>query len=108
MLPPNASPPADAAVLLVMMPPASGGAPAQAAILRALDSLRLQLGSAIQVLPIDEASHPIVVRSFNGDSLPCLVLVRAGVELWRQCGRPLEETIAPLLLSKLLPAPAVP
>jgi hypothetical protein len=47
------------------------------------------------------------VRSFNGDSLPCLVLVREGVELWRQCGLPLDEVMAPLLLSKLRQAASV-
>ena len=80
-------PTADAAVLLVLLPPVAVGVsqPAPAATLAALAALQRQLGAAIQVLPIDQASHPAVV-------------------LWHQQGLPDGESIVPLLLSKLRPA----
>jgi hypothetical protein len=95
-------PPADPAVLLVLLPPGSVGA-ARSTSLAALTRLQQQLGSAIRVLKIDEASHPAVVRSFQAPELPAFVLVRQGVELWRQQGLPEGDTIVPQLLSKLHP-----
>lgn len=100
-------PTADAAVLLVLLPPVAVGVsqPAPAATLAALAALQRQLGAAIQVLPIDQASHPAVVRSFDGQGLPAFILFQHGVELWHQQGLPDGESIVPLLLSKLRPAP---
>ena len=99
-------PPADAAVLLVLLPPVAAGAsqPAPAATTAALAALQRQLGAAIQVLPIDQANHPAVVRSFDGRGLPAFLLFQHGVELWHQPGLPDGEFIAELLLSKLRPA----
>ncbi len=106
---PPSSPPLDSAVdatvLLVLLPPEIPGAAnhpklATAAALRLLQS---QLGSAIRVLVVDETSHPTVVRSFRATDLPSFVLVRQGVELWRQRGLPEGELIVPLLLSRLRP-----
>lgn len=96
---------ADPAVLLVLLPPTGGaaGQPQQAA----LRALQHRLGPAIRVLKIDEASHPTVVRSFRATELPACVLVRRGIELWRQPGLPEGEELAALLLSKLA-APPVP
>ena len=95
--------PADPAVLLVLLPTAVSAAArqAQSAIAVALGVLQQELGAAIQVLRVDEASHPAVVRSFDGRGLPAFVLTRQGVELWRQQGLPDAEGIAALLLSKL-------
>ena len=73
----------------------------QAATLAALNHLQQELGTAIQVLRIDEATHPAVVRSFNGRGLPAFVLTRHGLELWRQQGLPTTDGIAALLLGKL-------
>ncbi|MBD2767925.1 thioredoxin [Hymenobacter sp. BT664] len=94
--PPSALP--AAAVLLVLLPrvPADQAAlrqPAQAA-LRALQG---RLGSAVRVLKIDEATHPAVVQSFDSPELPACVLVRQGVELWRQQGLPDEADVNTLL-----------
>jgi hypothetical protein len=47
---------------------------------------------------VDEASHPAVVRSFATPALPACVLVRRGVELWRQQGLPDNEASVALLL----------
>ena len=95
--------PADPAVLLVLLPTAVSAAAqqAQSAIVIALGLLQQELGAAIQVLRVDEASHPAVVRSFDGRGLPAFVLTRHGVELWRQQGLPDADGIAALLLSKL-------
>ncbi|MCC3159153.1 thioredoxin [Hymenobacter sp. 15J16-1T3B] len=99
-------PAADAAVLLVLLPVAShadGGAPRFTPA--ALEQLQRRLGPSIRVLRIDEASHPTVVRSFHAQQLPACVLVRQGVELWRQPGLPDDDGAAAELLGKLA-APA--
>ena len=105
-MPTPSSPPlsADAATLLVLLPTLAPAA--QGATTAALRALQQRLGPAIRVLRIDEASHPAVVRSFDGCGRPAYVLVRQGMELWRQQGIPEGEATAALLLSKLAPAPA--
>ncbi len=95
--------PVDTAVLLVLLPILAPDTPRQkqADTLAGLRTLQNQLGTAIRVLVIDEASHAIVVRSFQPTDLPAFVLVQQGVEIWRQPGLPEGETIGPLLLRKL-------
>ncbi|MBX0293070.1 thioredoxin [Hymenobacter sp. HSC-4F20] len=93
--------PPNTAVLLVLLPLEAGAAPPTT--LAWLNALQQQLRPAIRVLKIDEASHPVVVRSFRAAELPACVLVRQGIELWRQHGLPVGEHWAPLLLSKLTP-----
>ena len=88
MLTHSSSPPAPA-VLLVLLP--LGAGPAEAV---ALAAVQQQLGAAVRVLAIDEASHPAVVRSFGAPALPACVLVRQGVELWRQPGLPNAAAVA--------------
>lgn len=101
-LPPPVPPAAaDAAVLLVLLP-AAGPAPQQrAGTLAALAALQQQLGPAIRVLTVDEATHPSVVRSFHAPELPALVLMRHGAELWRRQGLPEGDLTAAGLLSTL-------
>lgn len=89
-----------AIVLLVLLPPANSEA-AQAFTRAALHSLQQQLGAAIRVLRVDEATHPAVVRSFDGHGLPAWVLMRYGVELWRQTGLPGGPATVALIMSKL-------
>ena len=84
--------PPDAAVLLVLLPPGAG-----AAATDALAALQQQLGATVRVLAIEEATHPAVVRSFGPPALPACVLVRQGVELWRQPGLPDADAVAGLL-----------
>ena len=91
-------PSADAAMLLVLLP--SVGTAPQVRV-AALATLQQELGAAIRVLTVDEVSHPSVVRSFQATDLPCFVLMRQGVELWRQGGLPEGEAIVPLLLARL-------
>lgn len=91
----------EAHVLLVLLPRAAS---TEATAARAsLGALQQQLGPAVRVLAIDEAIHPAVVRSFGPAALPASVLVRRGVELWRQPGLPAAEAVA-----SWLPAPAEP
>jgi hypothetical protein len=100
---------AHAAVLLVLLPRVGMDKAEQTPVARAdtlvlLSELQQSLGAAIRVLRIDEASHPAVVHSFDGRSLPAFVLIRDGAELWRQQGLPQGKQMAALLLSKLLPS----
>ncbi|MFD1469509.1 thioredoxin [Hymenobacter caeli] len=103
---PSAAVAADAAVLLVLLPTEGTALPVRAATLAALQALQQRLGSVIRVLSVDEASHPAVVRSFQATNLPAFVLVRQGVELWRQQGLPEGEFIVAQLLARLAGAPA--
>ncbi len=89
-----------AIVLLVLLPPAHSEA-AQALTRAALHSFQQQLGAAIRVLRVDEATHPAVVHSFDGHGLPAWVLMRHGVELWRQAGLPGGAATVALIMSKL-------
>ena len=74
-------------VLLVFFMPSKPTNRAQRAILTALaDAVQAQLGSLVRVLRIDEADHPDVVQTFGITQLPAFVLLRRGVELWRQQG----------------------
>jgi len=94
----------DPAVLLVLLPPAAGeeiGGAGHTAMLR---HLRQRLGPDVRVLTIDEASHPAVVRSFGPPELPACVLMRQGVELWRQPGLPSPDALLATLAATLLPS----
>ena len=94
-------PPADAAMLLVLLPPVGTAPQVRVATLAALATLQRELGAAIRVLTVDEGSHPSVVHSFQATDLPCFVLVRQGIELLRQGGLPEGGAIVPMLLEKL-------
>lgn len=94
--------PAEAAVLLVLLPAVD---PAPQLRTGTLANLQQELGPAIRVLTVDEASHPSVVRSFHATELPAFVLMRHGAELWRQQGLPAGKAAVALLLSKLKNAP---
>lgn len=96
--------PADAATLLVLLPPVGTAPQVRVATLASLATLQREFGAAIRVLTVDAKSHPVVVRSFNATDLPCFVLMQQGVELLRQYGLPEGEAIVPLLLSLLGPA----
>ncbi|RSK50009.1 thioredoxin [Hymenobacter rigui] len=99
---PNPTPPA-AAMLLVMMPPAAARPGPAGPYFSATDQSRLQhlLGAGVQVLRIDEAEYPAVVRSFAPPRLPACVLLWQGMELWRQEGLPQPELVAPIIQARL-------
>lgn len=82
-------------MLLVLLPRAKNGEDPVA--LAAISALQQQLGPAVRVLCIDEATHPAVVHSFRLATLPAWVLVRRGVELGRQPGLPTAPAVASLL-----------
>ncbi|HET9503071.1 MAG TPA: thioredoxin [Hymenobacter sp.] len=100
---PCLSPTPDPAVLLVLLPPAAGEDPGEAGPAATLRGLRQRLGPAVRVLSIDEASHPAVVRSFGPPELPACVLMRQGVELWRQPGLPSAEALLATLAAAAPP-----
>ena len=95
----------EAPVLLVLLPTVSAGDAAQAWTVTTamLNLLQARLGAAIRVIRIDAASHPAVVRSFYGQDLPAFVLLKHGIEVWRQQGLPEGESIVAELLNKALP-----
>ena len=85
---------ARSAVLLIFFMPLALDSHAQRASLTALaNSLQTRLGNRVRVLRIDEANHPDVVRSFAITQPPTFVLIRRGVELWRQVGLSDENTL---------------
>ena len=98
--------PAHAAILLVLLPTVGPSAKQETQLARTatnflLKGLQLQLGAAVRVLKVDEASHPAVVHAFDGRGVPAFVLLRDGEELFRQQGLPEGEPLVALLLSKL-------
>ena len=98
--------PAHAAMLLVLLPTVGPGAQQETQLVRTatnvlLKSLQLDLGVAVRVLKVDEASHPAVVHAFDGRGVPAFVLLRDGEELYRQQGLPEGAPLVALLLSKL-------
>ena len=100
----------EAPVLLVLLPTVAADAAVQAWTVTTamLNALQTRLGTAIRVIRIDQASHPAVVRSFDGRGLPAFVLLEHGIEVWRQQGLPDGEPIVSQLLSKLHPAVELP
>lgn len=89
----------EAAVLLVLLPSLAR----HPAALSATDVTLLQhhLGPAVQVLRIDEGTYPMVVRSFLPLQLPACVLLRQGVELWRQERIASTQQLVPTILAKV-------
>jgi len=77
----------EAPVLLVLLPTVSA---AQTWTATTLNLLQTQLAAA---------SHPAVVRSFDGKDLPAFVLLKHGIEVWRQQDLPEGESIVAELLS---------
>ena len=89
---------AQSAVLLIFFMPSTLANQQQRALLTALaDSLQAQLGGLLRILRIDETNHPDVVQSFAFAQAPSFVLVRRGVELWRQEGLSDEATLVGLI-----------
>ena len=96
--------PAHAAMLLV--PTVGPGArqetqPVRTATNLLLKGLQLELGTAVRVLKVDEATHPAVVHTFDSRGVPTFVLLRDGEEVYRQQGLPEGAPLVALLLSKL-------
>ena len=98
--------PVHTAMLLVLLPTVGPGTEQETLATRTANNLLItklqaQLGAAVRVLKVDEASHPAVVHAFDGRGVPAFVLLRGGEEVYRQQGLPEGEDIAPLLLRKL-------
>ncbi|WBA43017.1 hypothetical protein [Hymenobacter canadensis] len=99
-LPPVAPELPAAAVLLVLLPalPVSPQAAGPAFSAPDLAALQRRLGTAVQVMQINEGAFPAVVHSFAPEQLPTCVLLHQGVELWRQPGMPTSAGVAALSL----------
>lgn len=93
--------PARSAVLLVFMPPDQIDRQQRESLATLTDSLQKLLGESVRILKIDQATHPDVVQSFAITHTPAFVLVRQGIELWRQVGMADKDTSA-LLTQRLM------
>lgn len=91
-----------AVLLIFFMPPTLTNRPERASLMRLADSLQKQFSGLLRVLRIDEANHPDVVQSFIITQTPAFVLVRQGVELWRQEGLSDEAAFVGVILALLL------
>ena len=93
---------AQSAVLLIFFMPANLNNHPHRALLTALaDSIQAQFGPLLRVLQIDEADNPDVVSSFGITETPTFVLVKQGVELWRQVGLCPEDVLISLIRRQL-------
>ena len=93
-------------MLLVLLPTVGPGIKQETQAVRTatnllLSGLQTQLGAAVRVLKVDEATHPAVVHAFDGKGVPAFVLLRDGEEVYRRQGLPEGAPMAALLLSKL-------
>lgn len=73
----------------------------RASFLALANALQAQLDGLVRVLRIDEDIHSDVVRSFAVTQTPTFVLVRRGVELWRQEGLAEMVTLVELIKGRL-------
>jgi thioredoxin-like negative regulator of GroEL len=98
---------AHSAVLLIFFMPSEVTNRPERSVLTALaDSVQAKLGSLVRVLRIDETDHPDVVQSFAITQLPAFVLVRKGIELWRQQGLSDETTLVEVIRGLLATYPS--
>ncbi|NID13478.1 thioredoxin family protein [Fibrivirga algicola] len=93
---------AQSAVLLIFFMPANLNTHPHRALLTALaESIQAQFGSHLRVLQIDEVENPDVMSSFGITETPTFVLVKQGVELWRQVGICTEKVLVSLIRQHL-------
>ena len=89
---------AQSAVLLIFFMPTNLINHLHRALLTELaGSIQAQFGSLLRVLQIDEAENPDVVTSFGIAETPTFVLVKQGIELWRQVGLCTEERLVNMI-----------
>ena len=88
-------------LLIFFMPSVLTNQPERASLLALADALQVQLSGLVRVLRIDEDIHSDVARSFAITKTPAFVLVRRGVELWRQEGISDEDTLVGLIKGML-------
>ncbi len=94
-----------AVLLIFFMPPELTNRLQRANLIGLADAVQTQLGSLVRVLRIDEVTHPEVVQSFAITQTPAFVLLRRGVELWRQQGLSDETTLVGLIRELLAANP---
>ncbi|MDF7811571.1 thioredoxin [Hymenobacter sp. YC55] len=96
--PVDTKPVPEAAVLLVLLP--SLARHSDVLSVAEVTQLQRRLGPAVQVIRVDEGTYPMVVRSFLPLQLPACVLLRQGVELWRQEQIASTRQLVPTILHK--------
>ncbi len=98
---------AQSAVLLIFfMPSELVNRPQRVQLTALADAIQMQLGSLVRVLRVDETSHPDVTKTFAITQLPAFVLLRRGVELWRQQGLSDKSTLVGIIRGLLTANPA--
>ncbi|GAB3914593.1 hypothetical protein GCM10028803_60280 [Larkinella knui] len=90
--------PAKTAVLLVFVP---NVLTQRAGVNQLLERVGAELGDLIRITRVDQAVHPEVVRSFGVHQVPSFILLKQGIEIWRQNG-PLDSRELIRLLSAQL------
>jgi thioredoxin-like negative regulator of GroEL len=90
-----------AVLLIFFMPPAAANLTERSTLTALADAIQARLGGLVRVLRVDEATHPDVVQSFAITQTPAFVLLRRGVELWRQQGLSDEATLIGLIRGML-------
>ncbi|GAB3949568.1 hypothetical protein GCM10028805_26030 [Spirosoma harenae] len=92
--------PAGASALLIFMPAPKNSPPLRTALINLADSLQKQFGEQVRILKIEQDALPEVFQGFAVTHIPTLVLIRMGIERWRQVGMP-DKTLL-TQLSKVL------
>ena len=82
---------ANSMILLVFMPPKPASQSEQTQLKILTDSLQQNMGERMRIVRIDESFLPDIFRSFEINDTPTFVLVRQGLEIWRQVGIPGED-----------------
>ena len=107
---PDDSPPiltsARSAILLVFVPLERADRQQRASLTALTNLLQEHLGGLLRIIRIDETTNPDVVQSFSVTHVLTFVLVRQGIELWRQEGLSDETPFVRLIQRLLLPDPA--
>ncbi len=98
--------PAKTVMLLCFLPPAltRDAMRERVTVMTLAHQLRQRLPDSVRVLNVDESMHPDVVQSFSISQLPAFLLIRKGIELWRQEGIHTFEELLPGLLESIGPA----
>lgn len=86
-----------AVLLIFFMPTNLNNHPHRPLLIALAESIQAQFGPLLRVLQIDKVDNPDVVSSFGITEMPTFVLVKQGVELWRQVGLCAEEVLVSLI-----------
>lgn len=80
-------------VLLIFFTPEPFNPRSKTDAMALIDSIHRHFADQINLLRIDPIQHPSVASSFHVAQSPTFILLRQGVELWRQTGLPHEDIL---------------